>query len=424
MGVVKIVNYVTKRGFILIISIMLILTNLIPITVGTIVENNEQIYENKINQKNDKEFDLIIKLLMRLGKIPSISLCIINNENFTYKGYGYSKLYARQKPNLDTVYMVASLSKTVTATALLQLYEQGLFDLDHDVNDYLDFEVRNPKYPDVPITFRMLLAHQSSLRGTEDITAYLQLCYLLNVKRYPYPMIREMLVPNGSLYINKIWNDYAPGTEGKYASVSFILLEHLIEVISRQKYTSYCKENIFDPLEMKNTSFHLKDFKRSQLAVSYVDIGPLFIPLPFTEGLYGMGGLKSSIEDFSHYMIAHMNGGVWNGIRILNESTVKLMHSPQFPNNTSGQTKYGLGWFIWNGTDSWGFNPMGHTGCGYGMTANMEMNETYDWGTLFFLNNAIISNKIQRLIFFALLWILIFRTIDNNAGLNRFLYQI
>ncbi len=61
--------------------------------------------------------------------------------------------------------VIASISKTITATAVMQLWEQGLFELDDDVNDYLPFNVRNPNHPDVPITFRMLLTHTSSING-------------------------------------------------------------------------------------------------------------------------------------------------------------------------------------------------------------------------------------------------------------------
>jgi CubicO group peptidase (beta-lactamase class C family) len=398
---------------------LFILTNIIPATAQTLKENKDTTYENNFNSIIEELFDLQVKLLMKLGRLPSLSLCIIKNDSYIYKGYGHSNLLTRQKTTQDKVYMIASLTKTVTATALLQLYEQGLFDLDDDVNDYLDFEVRNPYYPEIPITFRMLLAHQSSLSGSKYLTYYLQLCYLKNINRYPYPMIREIIYPEGSLFINSIWNDYAPGSDSDYSSFSFILLEHLVEVISKQKFSNYCKEKIFDPLKMENTSFHLKDFNRNQLAVSYIDIGPIYIPLPFTEGLYGMGGLKSSIDDFSHYLIAHMNGGEWNGIRILNESTIKMMHTPQYPNSSDGGTKYGLGWFIWNGSDSWGFNPHGHSGRGYGMTASMEINQSYDWGIAFFVNNAMdFSKKIQTYVFFKLLELILNNIIYENSKIK------
>ena len=369
-------------------------------------------FDNQKNSFDNSLFDLKIKLLMKLGRIPSLSMCIIKNNSVIYKGYGYSNLLIRQKPNLDTAYLIASISKTVTATALMQLYEQGLFDLDDDVNDFLDFEVRNPTYPDIPVTFRMLLAHQSSLGGSKLLPRfYLLYCYSRYKDGYPYPMIKELIVPNGSLFINSVWTNFAPGSKSNYSSINFILLEHLVEVLSKQKFSNYCKENIFAPLKMENTSFHLKDFKRNQLAVPYINIGPIYFRLPFTEGLYGMGGLRTSIEDFSHYVIAHMNGGVWGGIRILNTSTVEMMHIIQYPNSSNGETKYGLGWFIWPRFK--GITPHGHAGDGIAWTSTMQINSSNDWAVMFFMNNKLKkSNKIQYFVYYKILELLFYKARD------------
>jgi CubicO group peptidase (beta-lactamase class C family) len=193
-----------------------------------------------------------------------------------------------------------------------------------------------------------------------------------------------------------------------------MLLEHLIEFLSKKKFIDYCRENIFIPLKMGNTSFHLKDFKRSQLAISYIDIGPIYFPLPFTEGFYGIGGLKTSIEDFSHYVIAHMNGGVWNGIRILNESTVEMMHTPQYPNSSDGKAKFGLGWFIWGNS-----NHHGHAGCGYGMTSAMVINASNDCAVIFFMNNAInFSNEKEYYIYFKILELFFLKALDLYKNNN------
>ena len=410
-------NNVFRKGLALAVIVLFIGVSIVPTTTGISSKNTQLISEKQYSSINKLAFDLKIKLLMKLGRIPSLSMCIIKNDRVVwYKGYGYSKLLIRQKPTINIAYLVASISKTVTATALMQLYEQGLFDLDDDVNDYLDFEVRNPNYPDKSITFRMLLAHQSSLGGSKLSPRYL-LYYLKNKNDYPYPMIKELIIPNGSLFINSVWNNYVPGLDSEYSGIGFMLLEHLVEVLSKQKFSNYCMENIIIPLKMGNTSFHLKDFKRSQLAISYIDIGRIYIPLPFAEGFYGVGGLRTSIEDLSHYVIAHMNGGVWNGIRILNESTVEIMHTPQYPNSSNGKTKFGLGWFIWG--EYMGINPHGHAGCGYGMTSTMEINASNDWAVLFFMNNAInFSNQKESYIYFKILELLFFKAIDfleNNC---------
>ena len=100
---------------------------------------------------------------MSFTHIPSLSACIIKNDTIVWsKAFGWSDIYNLKKAKSDTIYRVASITKTFTATALMQLYEQGLFDLDDNVSEYLPFDLKNPKYPECNITFRMLLAHQSS----------------------------------------------------------------------------------------------------------------------------------------------------------------------------------------------------------------------------------------------------------------------
>jgi CubicO group peptidase (beta-lactamase class C family) len=407
MGEIKINNWYKK---VLVSSVIFLFLGICFIPASEAIINKDNIISNNQGDFfNDDNFDLKIKLLMKIGHVPSISMCVIDsNYSLWYKGYGYSKFLTRQKPTKDTIYLIASISKTVSATALMQLYEKGLFKLDDDVNNYLDFNVRNPYFPNVPVTFRMLLAHRSSLSGNVP-KGYFYSSYIKNLRNYPYPMIREIITPNGSLYRDFIWNSYSPGRNADYADIGFILIEHLIEVLSKQKYSDYCKKNIFDPLDMKNTSFNLKDLKRNQLATPYFDIGRIFIPLPIVEGLYGIGGLRTSIDDFSHYVIAHMNDGVYENQRILNESTVDLMHSQQFLNIFYGGIKYGLGFRIWYGNRISKFSPYGHAGCGYGMTAYMGMNRSNDRAILFFMNRAFdFSKLIDIYVYFKIMELLYF----------------
>ena len=113
---------------------------------------------------SDVIFDKKISLLMRLAGFCSLSTCIIKNDTIIWsKGYGLYDVPEQKQTTIDTIYVLASITKTIVGTALMQLYEQGLFDLDDDVNDHLPFELRNPNFPDDPITIRMLLSHTSSL---------------------------------------------------------------------------------------------------------------------------------------------------------------------------------------------------------------------------------------------------------------------
>jgi len=379
--------------------IVILLFSTIQITTGFSNHKTKNIDDNKIFS------DLKIKTLMKIGNYPSFSVCIIKNQDIiVYKSYGFSDIYKLKKPTKNTVYPVGSISKTITATALMQLYEKGYFKLEDDINKYLNFSVRNPRYPDTPITFKMLLSHQSSLNGSArakiSYLRYLLLCQfpfsnnIIHLPDYPYPWIKEYVNQSGCLYSPSIWRDYAPGEHPCYSNINTILLEHIIERFTNQSFEEYCKENIFDVLDMKNTSFHFIDLKDSDIAKNYlIKLLGFYIPYPKIDTATASGGLKTSVEDLSHFLIAHMNGGVWKDKRILNQTTIDLMHSKQYPESPDGFHYYGLGWEIYS-KKMHDMIFQGHDGNIIGGAGTIKMNQTNKIGIILMCNRGVI-NDIQ-----------------------------
>ncbi len=110
----------------------------------------------------DPQVDAQLQTLMEAGGVPSMAVGIVVDDTLTWaKGYN-------SVAGVDTVYIVGSVTKPFIATAALQLYERGLLDLDADINTYLPYSIRHPQYPEVPITVRMLLTHQSGLIMTTE----------------------------------------------------------------------------------------------------------------------------------------------------------------------------------------------------------------------------------------------------------------
>ena len=299
---------------------------------------------------SDFLFDSYIRTLMRLAHKPSIAAGIIHdNEVIWSNAYGYYDIENKKEATTQTLYLQASVSKTVTATALMQLYDQGLFDLDDDVNEYLPFDLRNPNYPDIPITIKMILSHRSSL--ADDNLYWLCLSYLPgdpDVEGFPYPWLEEYLTPGGNAYSSSTWSMAMPGEEYYYANIGFSIVAYLVELLSHQDFNDYCKEHIFQPLQMNSTGFRLRDCDTDNIAVPYEFKNGEYFRHPHygIHVLYPAITLRTSIEDYSHFIIAHMNGGVRNGIRILNESTVELMHTAHF--SPKDKYNYGLGWQVTN----------------------------------------------------------------------------
>jgi len=350
---------------------------------------------------NEEAFDALIRAVMKLGHMPSISAAIIKDDELVWaKGYGTCNIERGINADVDTIYLVASISKTFTATAIMQLQEKGMLNIDDDVNKYLPFSLRNPNYPDKPITIRMLLSHTSSL-NSDPPTFYAYIPGDPEIEDYPYPWLKEYLLPDGSIYIPQVWADYAPGEEMRYANVGYGILGYVVERVSDMSFDDYCRENIFEPLHMYNSSFRLSRLDVGRVATPYMIYRGDYYPLlQYGILVYPAGGLRTTVEDLSHFLIAHMNGGVYDGVRILNEESVEEMHSIQAYSGYSFD--YGLGFQIWHRR---GGEEIGHTGGLYGVATIMVFRDD-GVGIIFFTNKEI--DGVREMIAFSLLQRLLF----------------
>jgi len=391
---------------------------------GIFFKNTSTEASNKITSGiSDFFFDKKMEFFMKLGHLPSISASIIESDEVTWsKGYGFYDLENRKPATKDTIYNIGSISKTITGTALMQLWEQDLFDLDEDVNNFLPFNLRNPNFPDDPITFRMLLSHSSSLNPNRGISGFHE--YLWSnfsgdppFSFFPDPWLEQFLVFGGKWYNPEHWsNMYRPGEYNMYANVGFDLICYLVELISGKIFVEYCKENIFLPLEMYHTSFNLSELDINNVAIPYhyhnndylhinelsYILGEYYTPedMYWRIRAYAAGCLYTSVSDLSHFFIAHINGGVWNGVRILEEGTVEEMHKIQPPGNIDpvGNLHHGLAWTIQD--TPFDVSLSGHTGGNFGVTAFMSFIPSEDIGIVCFYNSDGIteSNVISLLV--------------------------
>ncbi|UCF50605.1 MAG: serine hydrolase [Thermoplasmatales archaeon] len=430
-----------KKIFLSIILSLFICSSFISVS-GIFVTDNL----DKINLENEKTtgikeiiFDMKMKFLIKLTRFPSISACIINEDEVTWsKGYGIYDLDNGKPATENTIYNVGSITKTITGTAFMQLWEKGLFDLDEDVNNYLPFSLRNPNFPDIPITFRMLLSHSSSLNyesGIDGVKYYGWLNFSQDppFKGYPDPFLKEHLTPGGKWYYPERWsNDIAPGELSVYSNVNFDLIAYLVEIISNEPFLDYCNNNIFQPLEMYNTSFNLSELDIDSVAIpyhyhdsKYIQINELsYILGDYTPPekywrvhMYPVGGLYTTVSDISHFLIAHMNGGVYNGVRILEENTIKEMHNIQPPGNIeAGLQYYGLAWIIFKDPFIFNTTISGFSGDTYGVSTWMVYNPSEDIGVIYFSNGDRQNEKNPLLGKFSM--ILFLQVLFKKGGYN------
>jgi CubicO group peptidase (beta-lactamase class C family) len=301
------------------------------------------------------KFEAFIAQQMSEGPIPGLAVAVLKEGKLDWtKGYGFAELENKVPMTPDTLLNIGSVSKTITAAAVMQLWEAGRFKLDDDIDDYLDFKVRHPRFPDSPITFRQLLTHRSSIKdGKAYDESYSCGDPVIDLKDW----ISGYLTPGGKFYdAEDNFHTWKPGQEGElpaeprsYSNVGYGLLGYLVEAISGTSFSSYTQEHIFEPLGMNETGWFLSDIDISKHAIPYTYIkggepqGPIMRPGGTSEDnkieegfaancLYSFpnypdGLVRTSVRQLSRFLEAHINGGISRGTRILKEETIRLIFS-------------------------------------------------------------------------------------------------
>jgi CubicO group peptidase (beta-lactamase class C family) len=388
------------------LSILLISTTFSIATALQQTTTKQRIKEQLTN--NDVIFDQLVAILLKLGHFPSMSTCIIKNTTVVWvKGYGLYDIEQHKQATEHTIFVVASITKTITSTALMQLYEQGYFQLDDDVNTYLPFNLRNPNFPNDPITIRMILSHSSSLNTDPLSYHWFNYSNPPPIPWYPSPWLEEYLLPGGTYYTPEIWDiTHHPGDYMQYANINFDLAAYLVQLFSGQPFHEYCNDHIFTPLAMTRTGFRLPDLPIDDIAIPYLYHNQTYEKLPYYQLLHcPIGGLMTTVDDLSHFLIAHMNHGVYSGTRILENETVTLMHTIQPPGNLYNNFHYGLGWMIVK-TPIRKNQYLGHSGDIPGLHTRMYMDQSDNTGIICFFNSdrstslkKFVSLMIQNLLF-------------------------
>lgn len=329
--------------------------------------------------------DSVIVETMAEYHIPGMAACVVHDGRVVWKGtYGYAYVEEQVEVSDSTLFMLASISKTFVAAAMMQLWEDGLFGLDDDINGYLPFAVVNPHYPDSAITFRMLLAHTSSIARND--AQWLPL--VTWGADSPYPLdefLQDWLVPGGDLYSPSNYMLYAPGTGGEYSNIAYSLAGYLVEQISGQSFEQYCQQHIFSPLGMEETSWFLAGLNIDNIAVpTGFASGEYFSYGHFGFPPYPCGQLRTSLLQLARHLIAFMQMGQIDSMAILDSATVAMMTTIQYPDVTVlPGVDWGLGWYGFETASGWWW---GHEGGIYGVCTLMYYDAAVNSGVIYLTN--------------------------------------
>jgi CubicO group peptidase (beta-lactamase class C family) len=325
--------------------------------------------------------DIFITDQMENKHIPGVSAVIIKDEKLAWVGnYGVANLSTGQPVDTNTIFMLASISKTITATAIMQLYEDGYFELEDDINLHLPFEIYHPSYPDSTITMLQLLTHSAAMRDNWDI---LDTVYVAGDSPLPLGDFMQGYFEVGGpyYYAEDNFYTYAPGADYNYCNEGIALLGYMVEVFTGQPFNSYCNEHIFEPLCMTNTGWFLSELDTNLIAHPYDYISGSY----YDYGLYGYpdypdGQLRTTSLSLAKFLWMNMFDGNFNGVQILEPETINLIRSSQIPFIDPTQ---GLVWYSYEDGGTW----WGHSGGDSGVSTDMYFNEDTQTGIIVLANS-------------------------------------
>ena len=288
-----------------------------------------------------------IKPFIDNKKIPGALTVIARQGKLVHlQCHGYADKEAGKAVQADTLFRIYSMTKPVTAVAVMMLYEQGLFSLEDPIADYLPAFANMKVMTDTglvdaaaPITIRQLLTHSSGLSYSmiPDNPAVSALYEQHNVNEV-YGRLTMTLAEHTELLAQQPLIAH-PGTAWRY-SESIGVLARLVEVLSRKNYSAFLQQNIFAPLAMVDTAYQTHHSNSDRLAVLYEQTPSLdnFVPSDKYGGDYtqpaqleaGGAGLLSTASDYLKFAQMLLNEGELNGVRLLSPLTTRLMMSDQF----------------------------------------------------------------------------------------------
>jgi CubicO group peptidase (beta-lactamase class C family) len=326
-----------------------------------------------VDYKRLERIDTMVQGYINKGWINGVVTIIVkDNQLVQYKGYGYQDAESKKPMPADAIFRIMSQTKAIVSVGAMMLYEQGKFLLDEPISDFIPefkhpvvldkFNAADTTYTTVPakreITFRDLLTHTSGIGypdiGEERMQAiYAKAGVPSGLGNFEATLLDKMKI------LGKLPLDFNPGEKWEYG-LNSDLLGCLIEVISGMNLENFLRKNIFDPLDMKDTYFNLPKEKFSRLATVYTEdslnhvikwshtfrhIDPDY-PMMSKQYFSGGAGLSSTAFDYAVFLQMLLNGGAYNGHRILSPRTVELMTINQIDTLSLGDNKFGLGFAI------------------------------------------------------------------------------
>ena len=285
------------------------------------------------------EFDLaktkavlttVIEKTLAENGVPSMSIALVRGDSIVWTAaFGYTNMRTHARATTETLYSTGSSFKSVTATAVMQLAEQGKLKLSDPINQYLgDDAVQDRLQSEKPVNFTDLLSHWSGLTSGAEIEP-------IWGRKLPLTLEQRTV---------KLYSIRPPETKWEYNNDGYAVAGLLVQKISGEEYEKYMVDHVLKPLGVTTPHpVYPTPEMVERMALPYKAGGSLGKPVPEQQvhfDVYPAGDIYLRAEDMARYLGAQINGGVFNGHRILSDSSVRAMHEPRFGGD------YGFGFWM------------------------------------------------------------------------------
>ena len=316
-----------------------------------------------------RNLDSLLLRYVNNKTLPGVAAIVVRDGKIVYhKAFGMRDIEARDPLGRDDIFRIASMTKAITSTAALMLFEEGRFALDDPVSKYLP-EFKNPKVlvaydrgkdsistepAKSEITIRQLMNHTSGIDyGVISSSADMKMIFE-KAGIYALASTDDVTLKENIRRLAALPLRHHPGEKWTYG-MNTDVLGYLVETISGMPLADFFRIRIFEPLGMKDTYFYLPDSKKDRLVPVYTEAGSpkklqklteqegldMDYPVKGAKKLYcGGAGLSSTAMDYAIFLQMLLNNGEYNGKHLLGRKTIELMTANQI-----GDLK------MWNPTD-------------------------------------------------------------------------
>jgi CubicO group peptidase (beta-lactamase class C family) len=307
-----------------------------------------------------------IQSIMQSNPVVGLSVAVVKNNKVIYNhSFGFKDVEKQLPLTNESIFRIASISKSFTSTAIMQLVAEKKIRLDQDISELVGFKVRNPAYPNTVITLKMALSHRSSINDSEG---YFSL---------------DAIDPATNPNFAKCYNAYEPDKGYMYCNLNYNLAGSILEKITGIRFDKYIQQQILDPLGLYggynvnalDTQLIAKIYEFNKQTKGFTLSPNAYAPRTEEINNYTMGrttpifsptgGMKISANDLAKYMIMHSQLGKYKGGRMIPKKLSKQMQAI-----ISEEENYGMALETTTQLIP-GKTMIGHTGVAYGLYSLM-----------------------------------------------------